>query len=293
MEHLSGMVIATITPMRENGTVDEKSAVNLCDYLSENGVRTLYPNGTNGESLLLHQDERMQMAEAFVKGSRGRFVLYIQCGALTTAETFLHVRHAGSIGADGAGIMTPAFFPVDEAGMEQYYDGILGAFPGLPMYLYNIPSRSGNDISAALLGCLMQRHENLLGIKYSFSDLLRVGQYAACCARRPDVLIGCDSLALCCLMAGGSGYVSGPGAVFPKTYASIYHAFAAGNHRAAQEAQRIVLNLQSQLDGIPEIPAIKYALWKKDVIATPICRKPLRELDLSEKRRLDAVLSVC
>ena len=291
MKKLYGMVNATITPMNDKGAVDEAAVQGFCDYLAESGVHCLYPNGTNGESLLLDKEERMRMAEAFVKGNHGRCVLYVQCGALIPAETAEHVRHAQKIGADGAGVMTPVFFPADESAMEQYYDAILDQQPDFPMYLYNIFTRSGNDISAALLGRLADRHSNLYGIKFSYPDLLRIQQYCACSERRPDVLIGCDMLALACLTAGGSGYVSGPGAVFPKTYSRIYNAFAAGEYAEAQTAQARQLELQKRMDGIPEIPAIKYMLWKKNIIGTPVCRKPLRELDRSEKKQLDDLLA--
>lgn len=290
MKRLFGMVNATITPMREDGSVDEKDVAGLCDYLAENGVHCLYPNGTNGEALLLKQDERMRMAEAFQNGNRGRCVLYVQCGAMTTEETYSHVRHARKIGADGAGIMTPVFFPVDEKGMERYYEEILEELPDFPVYAYNIFTRSGNDVSAALLGRLMERHANLHGIKFSYPDLLRVEQYAGCCERGADVLIGCDNLALCCLTAGGAGYVSGPGAVFPKSYTAVYDLYAAGDFKAAKEAQAYLLTIQSRMNGIPEIPAIKYMLWKKGVISTPVCRRPLRALDSAETDRLDALL---
>ena len=290
MKKLAGMVNATITPMMENGTTDPASVAGLCKYLAENGVPALYPNGTNGESLLLDRAERQELAEAFVEGNAGRCTIYIQCGALTGEETFAHVRHAKAIKADGAGIMTPVFFPIDETGMEQLYDEILTELPDYPLYLYNIPSRSGNEVSTALLARLMDRHSNLQGIKFSSPDLLRINQYIRCCERTPDVLIGCDTLALSCLMLGGAGYVSGPGAVFPKTYTRIYDTFVKGDFEGARQAQTAVMNLQKGMDGIPEIPAIKYMLWKKDVIRTPVCRRPLRPLDTLEKDRLDQLL---
>lgn len=291
MKKLYGMVCAMITPMRENGEIDLESTAVFCDYLAKAGVHSLYPNGTNGESLIVARQEREAVAETIRKTNAGRSVLYIQCGAMTVEETYSHVRHAKKIGADGAGIMTPAFFPIDDRMTTEYYDAILDELPDYPMYVYNIAFRTGNDVPSSVLGDLMARHPNLYGIKFSSADLKRLGEYTRCCpGREPGVLIGNDGLALCCLTSGGTGYVSGPGAVFPETYANMYNTYLKGGIAEAQEAQRKVQDLMGRMAGVPEIPAIKYMLWKKDVIKTPVCRRPFRKLDAAEKKQLDDLL---
>ena len=291
MKSLHGLVCAMITPMRECYEIDLESTAVFCDYLAQAGVHCLYPNGTNGESLLLQEDERKEMALKIHQANQQRCVLYIQCGAMTPEETYAHVRYAKQIGADGAGIMTPVFFLIDDRATKEYYEAALRELPDFPMYIYNIAFRSGIDVPAKLLGELMDQYPNLHGIKFSSPDLLRLEAYVACCqSRKPDVLIGNDALALCCLSAGGSGYVSGPGAVFPEQYAAIYNAFAAGDFAKAQAAQQRVLQIMKRMQGVPEIPAIKYMLWKKGIIKTPVCRRPFRALDACEKQQLDDVL---
>ena len=291
MKKLYGMVCALITPMTNSGEVDEKSLGAFTKYLADAGVHSLYPNGTNGESLSLTVEERQETAKCVMESNAGKSVLYIQCGAGTVADSYRLVRHSEGLAVDGVGLMTPVFFPMDEHSMHKYYADILKELPELTFYAYNIPSRTGNDLSAATLDRLMGEYSNLKGIKYSSPDLLRIKEYTTCGNATADVLIGCDSLALSCLMEGGKGYVSGPGAVFPKTFASIYDAYAAGDFDAARAAQANVVRISKQFAGIPEIPAIKYMLWKKDVIATPVCRMPLRELDRAERSRLDSLLA--
>ena len=291
MKKLYGMVCAMITPMKEDGSLDLKSIPALCEHLYQGGVHCLYPNGTNGESILLSPQERRTQAEAIQKANAGRCVLYIQCGAVTPEETYDHVRHARKIGADGAGVMTPVFFPTDDQALRDYYGVILKETSDFPLYVYNIFSRTGNDVSASLLGELMETYDNLYGIKFSAPNLLRVEDYVHCCAARTaDVLIGNDALALCCLTAGGRGYVSGPGAVFPRYYAAVYDAFREDDLPAARAAQEKVLRLMQRMEGVPEIPAIKYMLWRQDVLSTPVCRRPFRPLDAAEKQQLDDLL---
>lgn len=292
MKRLHGMVCAMITPMKENGEIDFSGIAALCEALAVNGVHCLYPNGTNGESLLLRAEERQAVAQQVAAANRQRCALYIQCGAVTPEETCAHIRHARKIGADGAGVMTPVFFLIDDRATERYFEEALAQAPDFPMYVYNIAFRTGVDVPSGLLGGLMARHSNLYGIKFSSSDLLRLQEYISCCpARRPDVLIGNDGLALSCLAAGGAGYVSGPGAAFPRQYAAIYNAFAAGEFAEAQAAQRRVLAIMKRMRGIPEIPAIKYLLWKQDVIASPVCRRPFRVLDACERQQLNDLMA--
>ena len=173
----------------------------------------------------------------------------------------------------------------------QYYDAIMDRHPDLSMYAYNIPTRAGNDIRPEVLGALMTRHENLLGIKYSFPDIERIQAYLHCVpTRRPSVLIGCDSLALACMAVGGDGWVSGPSAVAPKLYTALSDALTAGDIAKARETQHAIVRLAQSIAGIPEIPAIKYLLMKQGIIESEACRAPLRPLTPPERARLDCLL---
>lgn len=291
MKKLYGVVCASVTPMQADGTVDYEGVRALTDHLARNGIHCLYPNGTNGESLSLTETERKQVAQAVLEANDGRCVVYVQCGAATVPESYAHVRHAKAIGADGAGLMTPVFFPTDDASLEWYYDGILSETGDFPVYAYNIPSRTGNDLSPAVLGRLMSRHPALLGVKYSAPDILGVTRYVSCCeGRSADALIGCDMLALACVAAGGKGWVSGPAAVFPEMHAMLYDLICAGKTDEARRVQNALSDAMADIAGIPEIPAIKYMLMKLGVIRCDACRAPLRPLTDAEKARLDAAM---
>ena len=186
--------------------------------------------------------------------------------------------------------MTPAFWPLDERAMEDYYAGIAGEIGDFPIYLYNIPSRTGNDVPPALLARLMKNHANIYGIKCSMPDLLRISDYLRCAERETDVLIGNDTLALSCLALGGKGFVTGPGAVFLKLNVGIYEAFAGGDIRRAQSLQAQLIEILRTIRDIPEIPAIKYMLMRMGIIHNDACRRPLRALTDEEKRRLDQAM---
>ena len=288
---LHGVVCASITPMHSDGSIDIASLRRLTQHLIKNGIHCLYPNGTNGESIALNQDERFQIARTIHEENAGRVALYVQCGAGTVAESYAHVRYCAELGVDGVGLMSPIFFALDDLALMQYYDAIMDRHPDLSMYAYNIPTRAGNDIRPEVLGALMTRHENLLGIKYSFPDIERIQAYLHCVpTRRPSVLIGCDSLALACMAVGGDGWVSGPSAVAPKLYTALSDALTAGDIAKARETQHAIVRLAQSIAGIPEIPAIKYLLMKQGIIESEACRAPLRPLTPPERARLDCLL---
>lgn len=287
-KRLSGVVIPTITPMNEDGSIDEKSLANFTEYLIEAGVDCLYPNGTNGESLLLTKEERQKVAEVMVKVNAHRIPVFIQCGSMTTAETVSHVKHAVKIGADGVGVMSPTFFPMDEDAMFEYYNEVISSVPqDFPVYIYNIPGCTTSDVKPALLGRLMEKFPNVAGIKYSCPDLMRIEDYLLCSKRTPDVLIGCDSLFLQCLMTGGVGTVTGPGAIFYERFNRLYRQYKEGDFEGAAKTQQQIVKTDRELAGIPGIPALKSLLKMRGVIANDTCRGPLRKLTNEEYEVLE------
>ena len=287
---MQGVVIAAITPMDQNGKVDYQGVADFAEYLSQSGVNCLYPNGTNGESLLLTREEREKIAEIFVKVSNGRVPVFIQCGSMTTEETASHAMHAAKIGADGIGIMTPAFFTMDDEGLFQYFSTVISPLPeDFPVYIYNIPGCTGNDVSPALLARLLSAFPNIKGIKFSKPDLMRLEDYMLACKRRPDLLIGCDSLFVPCLTIGGVGEVSGPGAMFYERFTRLYRQYCEGDLAGAMATQAQIVSTDRKLAPIPGIPALKTLLKLRGVISCDACRAPLRPLREEEVQALSDI----
>ena len=288
---MKGVVIPTITPMTEDGKVDEQGVAAFAEYLIEAGGDCLYPNGTNGESLLLTEEERQRIAQIMVETSHGRVPVFIQCGAMTTAETISHAQHSVKIGADGIGIMSPAFFPMDEEALFQYYSDVISTLPeDFPVYIYNIPGCTTNDVKPELLNRLMNTFPNIAGIKFSSPDLMRVEDYFEKADRKPDLLIGCDSLFLQCLITGGVGTVTGPGSIFHERFTRLYRQFREGDMKGAMETQEQIVALDRKLAGIPGIPGLKALLKIRGVIKHDVCRAPLRPLSGEEYQKLEKIV---
>lgn len=289
-KRLCGVVIPTITPMNEDGSIDDVSLANFTNFLTKSGANALYPNGTNGESLLLTREEREHVAAVMAKANAHTLPLFIQCGSMTTAETTSHAKHAVKIGADGIGVMSPAFFSLDEEALYQYYSDVISDLPkDFPVYIYNIPGCTTNDVKPNLLRKLMERFPNIVGIKYSSPDLMRVEDYLLIEGRKPELLIGCDSLFLQCLMTGGVGTVTGPGSIFHERFTRLYRQYQEGDFTGAAETQKKIVETDRKLAGIPGIPALKTLLKLRGVIRTDTCRAPHRPLKEEEVKILEEV----
>ncbi|HBF37684.1 MAG TPA: dihydrodipicolinate synthase family protein, partial [Firmicutes bacterium] len=276
-------------PFTSEGTVDEKSVRSLCRYLIESKINGLYPLGTNGEGVFLSTVERKKVAEIFVSEVQHKIPVVIQCGAITTAESVELARHAASIKADGIGIMTPFFFNQDEEALIAYYTTVAKAAPELPMYVYNIPSHTNNDILPSTVAKLAKLVPNLIGVKYSVPNLIRLSEYMKA-VPSAGVLIGCDRLILPALSLGAVGIVSGPAMAFPHLFTGLLEAFRKGDLEGVRKFQARLLDLDGALAPFPAIPLLKEILKRKGVIACSLPKAPMRSLNDHESRQLDSII---
>jgi dihydrodipicolinate synthase/N-acetylneuraminate lyase len=288
---LQGIVCATVTPFQADGTLDEGSIGSLCRYLIEAKINALYPLGTNGEGVLLKTADRKRAAEVFVAETGKQIPVVIQCGAATTEEAAELARHAANIGADGIGVMTPFFFRQDEASMLAYYATVANAAPELPMYVYNIPSHTNNEIFPATVTKIAELAPNFSGVKYSAPDLSRISEYIREIPGK-SVLIGCDRLILPALSLGAVGTISGPAMAFPHLFTGLWEAYQAGDLATARKYQARLLELDIVLADFPGVPLLKTLLKRKGIINCALAVAPLRGLSEGECRRLERIIEV-
>jgi dihydrodipicolinate synthase/N-acetylneuraminate lyase len=286
---LQGIVCATVTPFKADGSLDERSIGSLCRYLIEAKVNALYPLGTNGEGVLLKTDVRKRAAEVFAAETGKQIPVVIQCGAATTEEAVELAHHTAAIHASGIGVMTPFFFNQDESALLDYYAAVANAAPELPLYLYNIPSHTNNDIFPSLVAKIAKLAPNFVGVKYSASDLSRLSEYIQAIPGK-GVLIGCDRLILPALSLGAVGTVSGPAMAFPHLFTGLWKAYQAGDLATARKYQARLLELDKALAGFPGIPLLKEILKRRGAIECPLSIAPLRQLNEEECGRLERII---
>ncbi len=239
MKKLRGVITAMVTPFDQNDRVDTAAIKKHVEFLIAGGVNCLYPLGTTGEMYLMSTEERKRVAETVVAQNGGRLTAYIHVGAMSQAETIELARHARDIGADGVGVVSPSYFKVSDREMEEFYVAVAKSVPeDFPVYTYNIPQLSGNDIKTDVVERIVKRAPNVIGIKYSFADMNRTVHYTRVNGYDFSVVQGADTLMFAALMLGCDGIVSGCSSVFPELFSNVYKAYTAGKYDEAAAWQK-------------------------------------------------------
>lgn len=240
MKYLYGVTTAMVTPFDKNGAVELAKVRDLTEFLIAKGVHCLYPLGTTGEMFRLSLAERKQVAETVVKTADRRVTVYIHTGAMNEEDAIELTQHAHAIGADGAGVVTPAFFVANDRELEEYFVKIAASVPrDFPVYMYNIPQCAGNDLTAAVAQRVAYRCPNVVGIKYSFPDLIRTNEYLGINDGTASIVSGIDRLFLTILAMGCAGTVSGVACAYPEPFVALYDAFKENDLVKARQIQKL------------------------------------------------------
>jgi 4-hydroxy-tetrahydrodipicolinate synthase len=237
MIEIRGIIPPIITPMNEDESINEQELRNQVNRQIESGIHGLFPFGTNGEGYILSEEEKEKILSIVIEEAKGRVPIYAGTGCISTKDTIRQSLMAKSLGADILSIITPSFAAASQNELYEHYKAIAEAVD-MPIVLYNIPARTGNSIAPATVAKL-SKIENIVGAKDSSGNFDNMLQYIEVTRENGDfaILSGNDSLILWNLLAGGTGGIAGCANVFPKTMASIYNYFMAGEMEKAREAQ--------------------------------------------------------
>jgi len=252
-----GVFPALVTPFRD-GQIDEDAFVRLVERQIAGGVHGLVPVGTTGETSTLSHDEHRRVVELCVKTTAGRVPVIAGAGSNATAEAIELARHAKTVGADAALVVTPYYNRPSQEGLYAHYAAINEAVQ-LPVLVYNVPSRTSVDISNETLARL-SRLPNIVGIKDATGDMSRVSFQRLMCGEDWVMLSGDDPSALGYMAHGGHGCISVTANVAPEQCAAFFNDIMAGQTQGALEGQDRLIRLHKALftDASPS-PA-KFAL---------------------------------
>jgi 4-hydroxy-tetrahydrodipicolinate synthase len=275
-----------VTPFDEDNRIDLASARQVVDFLISKGVDCLMIGGTTGEGMQLNLAERRTLCETVVEYVADRAPVIVHTGCISTAETIELTRHAESVGAAAASIITPYFFTFDDDSLFGHFVSVASAVPDFPIFLYAFPGNTKNDISPALLRRLVDAAPNIVGIKSSNVDLIRLQGYIEAGGEGFLVFCGVDGLMLPALAVGAKAQVSGNSNVFPETFRALYEAFVAGDLERARSWQQMINRIRVVFkDGIT--PAyFKTGLRLREISAGYV-RPPMRELTPKESKEVE------
>lgn len=249
-----GLIPALVTPFTEDFQLNEQSLRRMVRRFIDAGMNGLFCLGTNGEFFSLSQKEKIRIAEIVVEEANGSIPVYMGTGGTSTAEVIQLNKEMQAIGVSAVSVITPYFPKLTQEELIYHYTCLADATE-LPILLYNIPSQTGNNLSADAVSQL-SREENIVGIKDSSGSFDTILQYIETTKDSNfSVLAGTDSLILSTLMAGGTGAIAATANFLPNVTAGIYEKFLSGDMMGAEGEQQKLRKIRS-LFKYGSIPAV-------------------------------------
>ena len=276
---IKGIIPPIVTPMNADESVNIPELRNQVERQIAGGVHGIFPFGTNGEGYILSLKEKEEILEAVVDQVKGRIPVYAGSGCISTQDTIYMSKRAEELGADVLSIITPSFAVASQKELYDHYAEV-AKHVNIPIVLYNIPPRTGNKLLPETVAKLAKDVDVIMGAKDSSGDRDNLKAYIDLTkdlGKDFSVLAGNDGNILFCLQNGGKGGIAGRANLWPKTVASIYNYFVAGELDKAQQAQDAVAALQRVFKFGNPNTIIKKAV---NLLGYPVgdCRKPFNYL---------------
>ena len=240
MEKIKGLIDAPFTPFYSNGEVNYEPIERYAAMLKNNGLKGVFINGSSGEGYMLTEEERIKLAEAWMKAAPSDFKVIVHVGSTCVKTSRRLAEHAQKIGAFGIGAMATPFPKVGRIEeLVKYCEEIAAGAPQLPFYYYHIPAFNGAYLSMVeLLKAVDGRIPNFAGIKYTYESLYEYNQCRLYANGKFDMLHGQDETILPCLAMGGAqGGIGGTTNYNGRCLTGILKAWEEGNIEEARELQ--------------------------------------------------------
>ena len=266
-----GSFPALVTPFR-NGEVDLETLTKLVEWHIGEGSHGLVPVGTTGESPTLSHAEHERVVSEVVRAVDGRIPVIAGAGSNNTIEAIRFMRHAESVGADAALVVTPYYNKPTQAGLIAHFTALHDCCE-LPIVIYNIPGRSVVDMAPDTMGELAKL-PRIVGVKDATGDIARVSTQRMACGREFVQISGEDATAHGFNAQGGVGVISVTANVAPRLVAQVQEATLAGDYATALELQDRLMPLHRAIFVEPGLVGVKYAMSRLGLCSEEV-RLPL------------------
>lgn len=267
-----GSMVALVTPMTEDGRVDEQALHKLVDWHVEQGTSAIIAVGTTGESATLDEEEHCRVIHQVVEFSGGRIPVIAGTGANSTSEAINLTRCARQVGADACLLVTPYYNKPTQEGLYQHHKAVAEQVD-IPQILYNVPGRTACDMDPDTVARLSQI-ENIIGIKEATGDVSRVAKLRASCGDGFELYSGDDATGCEFILAGGQGVISVTTNIAPKKMSEMCKAALAGDRDSATAIDQSLSGLHRDLFLESNPIPVKWALAEMGRIPNGI-RLPL------------------
>jgi 4-hydroxy-tetrahydrodipicolinate synthase len=258
MKPITGSIVALVTPMQEDGSIDFAALRRLIDWQIGEGTQCIAAVGTTGESPTVTVDEHCEVIRVAVEQVRGRVPVMAGAGANSTAEAIELSRFALKVGADCTLSVVPYYNKPSQEGIYRHFKSIAEAVD-IPMVLYNVPSRTVADMQVETALRLAQV-PGVIGVKEASADIERASWLIKRAPAGFSIYSGDDGTAVALMLLGGHGHVSVTANVAPRAMQALCVAALAGDAREAARLQLQLLALHRALFVEPSPAPTKWAL---------------------------------
>ncbi len=284
---LRGIITALLTPFSTGGGVYEESLRELVRFQLKSKVNGFFTLGTTGLGPAIQPDERKRVAEIVVEETKGRVPVIIQVGAADPLVSLDLARHAQKVGADAVASLTPFYYHPGEAATLEYFEKLSQA-TSLPLFVYNIPGNTGNNVDANLL-LKLSKIPNVVGIKDSSRDFLQLLDYLEIVPDGFNVINGTDSYLFSAFCGGVHAGVSAIANPFPEIFVEMYESYKAGNLDKGKTLQIKINAIRKLLEKPPIAPILEAV--KMRGLKSGLVKPPLRSMRADEIENLHASVS--
>jgi 4-hydroxy-tetrahydrodipicolinate synthase len=289
MDIVTGATTALITPFK-NGQLDEATYARLIERQIANGIDAVCPVGTTGESATLTHDEHKRCIEIAVEVCKGTTVKVLAgAGSNATAEAIEIAKHAQKSGVDAIFSVSPYYNKPSQEGLYQHYKAIANAVSDLPFMLYNVPGRTGVDISADTTIRLFDDCANIYGVKESTGSLERTVELLS---RRPELAVfsGDDAIDYPILANGGRGITSVTANLLPDLKSDLVHKALAGDFMGAKALNDMLYPINRVMFCEANPIPVKAAMYIAGLIETLEYRLPLLQPSAKHMKKIEEVM---
>lgn len=275
---LHGAIAAALTPLTDDGAVDEAAFEPYLAFLASHGIDGVLALGTTGEGVLFDLEERRRIAELFLEAAE--FQVAVHCGAQTTADTVALAAHAAEAGASAVAVIAPPYYAFDADELLAHFGQAAHACDPLPFYVYEFAARSGYPVPLPVIASLRELASNFVGLKVSDTPWERFEPYLL---EGFDIFVGPEALIPQAFARGATGAVSGLAASFPDAVAGLVR-------EPTPEAGKRVATLRAALQALPFQAASKTAVALRGVPMRAAVRAPLRGLRDDERAEVERIV---
>ncbi|MBB2775011.1 4-hydroxy-tetrahydrodipicolinate synthase [Comamonas aquatica] len=285
---LQGSIVALVTPMHADGSVDYPSLRKLIDWHIAEGTNCIGVVGTTGESPTVNVEEHCEIIRVAVEQAQGRVPVMAGCGANSTHEAIELAKYAKKVGADSQLQVVPYYNKPTQEGQYQHFKAIAEAVGDLPMMLYNVPGRSGADMLHETVLRLAQI-DSIFGIKEATGNIERAQWLIRDVPQGFGVYSGDDPTAVALMLCGGHGNVSVTANVAPRLMSELCAAALAGNIQRAMEIQFQLMPLHKHLFVEANPIPVKWAVARMGHCGGTL-RLPMTELSAANQPVVETAL---